>query len=107
MDREEPSLTYYRLEVAARLAGLSPSRLRRLEAQGLVRPARMVGTRRLFGEVEVARLRRIRRLTDDLGVNLAGVEVILRLVEDLAAARAALAEGSRRGGDGPSSQGAS
>lgn len=81
--------TYYRLEVVARLSGLSPSCVRRLERVGLIRPARQIGADALYGEREVIRLRRIRRLTRHLGVNLAGVAIILRLTEELAALRKA------------------
>jgi MerR family transcriptional regulator/heat shock protein HspR len=56
--------------------------------QGLIRPPRVEDGRPLFGESELARLRKIRRLTTDLGVNLAGVEIILRLTDELSAVRA-------------------
>ena len=80
---ERTEVTYFRREVAARLSGLSRERLRRLERSGLIRPARQQGPVRLYGAPELARLRKIRRLMDDLGVNLAGVEVILRLAEEV------------------------
>jgi MerR family transcriptional regulator/heat shock protein HspR len=71
--------TYCSVDIAAHLTGMSPSRIRRLLRAGLVEPAVVVHGRPFFGHAELARLRKIRRLTDDLGVNLAGVEVILRL----------------------------
>jgi MerR family transcriptional regulator/heat shock protein HspR len=79
---------YCSVEIAATTAGLSPGRVRRLVRLGVVRPAMVERGRLLFGETELARLRRIRRLMTDLGVNLAGVEVILRLTDELAAFRA-------------------
>ena len=80
--------TYCSVEVAAHLAGLSVTRVRRLVRTGLIQPPIVERGRPLFGEVELARLRKIRRLTTDLGVNLAGVEVILRLTDELYALRA-------------------
>jgi MerR family transcriptional regulator, heat shock protein HspR len=79
--------TYCSVEVAAHLAGVSVPRVRRLVRSGLVRPPVVERGRPLFGEAELARLRKIRRLTNDLGVNLAGVEIILRLTDELGALR--------------------
>jgi DNA-binding transcriptional MerR regulator len=81
--------TYFRLEVAAELAGLTPTRVRRLQRAGLVQPARVVGRRPLFSAREVARMRRIRRLREHLGLNLTSLAIVLRLVEELEALRAA------------------
>jgi MerR family transcriptional regulator, heat shock protein HspR len=80
--------TYCSVEVAAHLAGLSAGRVRRLVRSGLVRPRVVEQGRPLFGDIELTRLRKIRRLTTDLGVNLAGVEVILRLTDELSELRA-------------------
>ncbi|HEY0581494.1 MAG TPA: MerR family transcriptional regulator [Chloroflexota bacterium] len=80
--------SYCSIEVAAHLAGVPVARVRRLVRSGLVQPSALERGRPLFGEAELARLRRIRRLTNDLGVNLAGVEVVLRLTEELAFLRA-------------------
>jgi MerR family transcriptional regulator/heat shock protein HspR len=80
--------SYCSIEVAAHLAGVPVARVRRLVRTGLVQPSAVERGRPLFGEAELARLRRIRRLTNDLGVNLAGVEVVLRLTEELAILRA-------------------
>ena len=74
-------MTSCSLAVAAHLSGLSLSRARHLVRSGLVEPAAVEKGHPLFGPMELARFRKIRRLTDDLGVNLAGVEVILRLTE--------------------------
>ena len=90
-------MTYCRVEVAAELVGLPTSRIRRYLRAGLVQPARAERGVPLLGEAELARLRRIRRLTDDLGINLAGVEVVLRLVEEIEGLRAELARRERTG----------
>jgi MerR family transcriptional regulator/heat shock protein HspR len=74
---------YYELEVAARLTRLPAARVRRYVRIGLVRPSRLEGRTALFGEDELARLRTIRRLGEDLGINAAGVEVVLRLVDEI------------------------
>ena len=52
---------------------------------GLVRPARVEGEQTLFDDIEMARLRRIRRLGEDLGLNSAGIEVVLRLIDQIEA----------------------
>jgi MerR family transcriptional regulator/heat shock protein HspR len=71
------------ISVAAELAGLHPQTLRMYEARGLVRPARTPGGTRLYSESDVDRLRLIQRLTTELGLNLAGVEHVLRLEDEL------------------------
>ena len=75
------------VEIAASTSGLSAARVRHLVRVVLIQPVRIERGRPLFGEVELARLRRVRRLMTDLGVNLAGVEIILRLTDELAVAR--------------------
>jgi MerR family transcriptional regulator/heat shock protein HspR len=77
----------YRAEVVCQLLRLSPAKLRRYERRGLVSPRR-AGRWRVYDEAALQRLRRLRRLTEDLGVNLAGAEIILRLVDELAELRA-------------------
>lgn len=71
----------YTISVVARLVELHPQTLRNYEEQGLVVPQRTPGNFRLYTERDVQRLHKIVRLTNDLGVNLAGVEVILNLTE--------------------------
>lgn len=78
----------YMISVAAELAGLHPQTLRMYEAKGLVRPARTPGGTRLYSEQDVERLRLIQRLTGELGLNLAGVEHVLRLEDELRRLRA-------------------
>jgi MerR family transcriptional regulator/heat shock protein HspR len=70
----------YVISVVARLVDLHPQTLRRYEEIGLIKPARASG-RRLYSSRDLERLRRINRLVNDLGVNLAGVEVILNMSE--------------------------
>ena len=83
-----PDRPRYMISVAAELAGLHPQTLRMYEARGLVRPARTPGGTRLFSESDVERLRLVQRLTTELGLNLAGVEHVLRLEDELRRQRA-------------------
>ena len=76
------------ISVAARILGVRTQTLRYYERLGLIEPARTGGNQRVFSHRDVERIRRIRGLMDDLGVNLAGVEVILRLTELLSDERA-------------------
>jgi len=73
----------YMISVAAELAGVHPQTLRTYESKGLVRPKRTPGGTRLYSEADVERLRIIQRLTTELGLNLAGVELVLRLEDEL------------------------
>jgi len=73
----------YMISVAAELAGMHPQTLRTYETKGLVRPKRTPGGTRLYSEADVERLRIIQRLTTELGLNLAGVELVLRLEDEL------------------------
>jgi MerR family transcriptional regulator, heat shock protein HspR len=78
----------YMISVAAELVGMHPQTLRLYEAKGLVRPARTPGGTRLYSDGDVERLRLIQRLTTELGLNLAGVEHVLRLEDELRRLRA-------------------
>ena len=73
----------YMISVAAELVGMHPQTLRIYEAKGLIRPKRTAGNTRLYSEADVERLRLIQQLTTDLGLNLAGVEQVLRLEDEL------------------------
>src|SRR3954453_7448990 len=73
----------YMISVAAELVGMHPQTLRIYEQKGLVRPRRTAGNTRLYSEADLERLRLIQRLTGDLGLNLAGVEAVLGLEEQL------------------------
>lgn len=69
----------YVISVAARMVELHPQTLRYYERAGLIRPYRSRGNRRLYSPSDIDRLRTIIRLVDELGVNLAGVEVIIHM----------------------------
>ena len=77
----------YVISVAAEMLGLHPQTLRHYEKLGLVTPERTNGNIRRYSARDIARLRRIQQLMDDLGVNLAGVEVILTLHDRMEAQR--------------------
>ena len=78
----------YMISVAAELVGMHPQTLRLYENKGLVRPKRTPGGTRLYSEADVERLRIVQRLTTELGLNLAGVELVLRLEDELRKAHA-------------------
>jgi len=73
----------YMISVAAEIVGMHPQTLRIYEQKGLVRPKRTAGNTRLYSDVDLERLRLIQRLTGELGLNLAGVEQVLRLEDEL------------------------
>jgi len=71
----------YVISIAARMVGVHTYTLRYYERVGIVEPSRSRGNIRLYSESDIAQLRRVKTLMDDLGVNLAGVEVIMRMVQ--------------------------
>jgi MerR family transcriptional regulator, heat shock protein HspR len=82
----------YVISVAARILGVQTHTLRYYEKVGIVEPRRSQGNIRLYSDVDLALLRRVKTLMDDLGVNLAGVEVVLRLAQQLNEAQRRVAE---------------
>jgi MerR family transcriptional regulator/heat shock protein HspR len=78
----------YMISVAADLVGMHPQTLRIYESKGLVRPQRTAGNTRLYSDADLDRLKLIQRLTTELGLNLAGVEHVLRLEDELRRMRA-------------------
>ncbi|MBI5290244.1 MAG: MerR family transcriptional regulator [Chloroflexi bacterium] len=84
MDADEP---VYVISIAARIVGVHQQTLRMYERQGLLTPWRKAN-RRLYSRRDIERVRQIQRLVADLGVNLAGAEVILRMSERLQEAEA-------------------
>ncbi|WP_420597219.1 heat shock protein transcriptional repressor HspR, fused homodimer type [Deinococcus sp.] len=80
----------YVISIAAELVDMHPQTLRLYERKGLIRPGRSSGKTRLYSERDIEHLREIRRLTQELGVNLAGVEEIMRLRFELDANRGQL-----------------
>jgi MerR family transcriptional regulator/heat shock protein HspR len=85
LDGSLPSNAAFVISVAARLVGVHEQTLRYYERAGLVEPARSKGRIRLYSLHDLERVRQIRRLTDEMGVNLAGVEVIMRLTDRIRA----------------------
>ncbi|MDI6827343.1 MAG: MerR family transcriptional regulator [Armatimonadota bacterium] len=79
-DEDEP---VYMIGVAAKLCEMHPQTLRMYERIGLIKPKRVGRKNRMYSDRDIERLRQIQRLTHDLGVNLAGVEVIFRLLEQM------------------------
>src|SRR5919197_1829017 len=73
----------YMISIAAELVGMHPQTLRIYENKGLINPKRTRGNTRLYSEADLERLRLIQRLTTDLGLNLAGVEQVLKLEDEL------------------------
>jgi MerR family transcriptional regulator, heat shock protein HspR len=73
----------YMISVAADLVGMHPQTLRIYENKGLIRPKRTAGNTRLYSEADLERLRLIQKLTNELGLNLAGVELVIRLEDEL------------------------
>lgn len=78
-DRLPDDEPVYQISIVARLVGLHQQTIRSYERIGLVQPARSAGNTRLYSQRDVDRLQQVVRLVNDLGINLAGVEVILRL----------------------------
>jgi MerR family transcriptional regulator/heat shock protein HspR len=68
------------ISVAARMVGVHAQTLRHYERVGLIWPSRTVGRQRLYSVADIERLRRLKSLTEDMGVNLAGAEVALKLM---------------------------
>ena len=73
----------YMISVAAELVGMHPQTLRIYEQKGLVRPQRTAGNTRLYSDADVERLKLVQRLTTELGLNLAGVERVLHMEDEL------------------------
>ena len=84
----EASEPIYVISVAAAILEVHPQTLRCYERAGLVQPSRSRGNIRLYSQENIERLRLIQRLMDDLGVNLAGVEVIMNMSERIRALEA-------------------
>ena len=74
----------YVISIAAEMLGTQAYTLRYYEKVGIIKPARSRGHIRLYSDMDIALLRRVRTLMEDLGINLAGVEVILRMSQQIA-----------------------
>ncbi len=88
-DDDEPC---YVISIAARLVGLHQQTLRYYERAGLIEPHRTGGNIRMYSNADVQRIRQAQRLIEELGVNLAGVEVVLRMNDQLRVLQAELDE---------------
>jgi len=82
----------FQISVVSRMVGIHQQTIRSYERVGLLNPARSSGNTRLFSHADVERLRQVVRLVNDLGINLAGVEVILRLSRQIEALQQELIE---------------
>ena len=88
----------YFISMAARLLDMHPQTLRKYERLGLVRPSRTIGSMRLYSRGELERLRLIKHLVDEAGVNLAGVQRLLGIAEAVRRIQPLIsAEGARTG----------
>jgi MerR family transcriptional regulator/heat shock protein HspR len=79
----DPARGVYMISVAAELAGMHPQTLRIYESRGLIQPQRSPKNTRLYSQEDVDRLRRIQELTSELGMNLAGVEKVFELEQEI------------------------
>src|ERR687893_2439737 len=82
-DSEDRSRGVYMISVAAELAGMHPQTLRIYETRGLITPRRSAKNTRLYSDEDVERLRRVQELTTELGMNLAGVEKVFELEQEI------------------------
>jgi MerR family transcriptional regulator/heat shock protein HspR len=71
------------ISVAARMLSMHPQTLRKYERVGLVKPSRTIGMLRLYSQEDITKLRMIKHLVEEIGLNLAGVELIIAMVERL------------------------
>ncbi len=76
-----PDQDLYFISMAARMLGMHPQTLRKYERLGLVRPSRTIGSVRLYSRDELVRLKMIKRLVADAGINLAGIQRLLSIAE--------------------------
>ena len=83
MQRDDSDTPLYMIGIVAQILSIHPQTLRLYEREGLVRPKRSQGNTRLYSQRDVERVQFILHLTRDMGVNLAGVEVILRMREQM------------------------
>jgi MerR family transcriptional regulator/heat shock protein HspR len=88
------------ISVAAEMLGMHPQTLRKYERLGLIQPSRALGSMRLYSRDELERLRVIKRLVDDLGINLAGVQRLLSIAEAMQRVRPLLDEQALNTGAG-------
>jgi MerR family transcriptional regulator/heat shock protein HspR len=90
----------YFISTAAEMLGMHPQTLRKYERLGLIQPTRTVGSMRLYDREELERLRLIKRLVDELGINLAGVQRLLQVAEAMQRIRPLMEENALTTGAG-------
>src|SRR5688500_3124513 len=90
----------YFISMAAELLGMHPQTLRKYERLGLIQPSRTMGSMRLYSREELERLRLIKRLVDELGINLAGVQRLLVVAEAMQRIRPLMDESALTSGAG-------
>ena len=90
-----PDEPVFEISVVARIVGVHQQTLRSYERLGLVAPQRTPGNTRLYSQQDIARLQQVRRLVNELGINVSGVEVILRMSRQIEELQAELAETRR------------
>ena len=88
------------ISMAAEILGMHPQTLRKYERLGLIQPTRTIGSMRLYSREELERLRLIKRLVDELGINLAGVQRLLSIAEVMQRIRPLMDENSLSTGTG-------
>src|SRR2546425_13253546 len=88
------------ISMAARMLGMHPQTLRKYERLGLVQPTRTMGSMRLYSREELERLRIIKRLVDDAGINLAGIQRLLSIAEVIQRIRPLTRDEALSGRDG-------
>src|SRR5438128_11886557 len=88
------------ISVAAQMLGMHPQTLRKYERLGFIQPSRTLGSMRLYSREELERLRLIKHLVDELGINLAGVQRLLAIAEAMQRVRPLMEEGALSTGAG-------
>src|SRR5438552_9582510 len=91
---------HYFISMAAERLGMHPQTLRKYERLGLIQPSRTIGSMRLYSRQELERLRVIKHLVDELGINLAGVQRLLSIAEVMERIQPLMDEGSLSTGAG-------
>lgn len=90
----------YFISMAAEMLGMHPQTLRKYERLGLIQPSRTIGSMRLYSRQELERLRLIKHLVDEAGINLAGVQRLLSIAEVMQRIRPLMDEGTLSTGSG-------
>lgn len=89
------------ISVAARLVQMHPQTLRKYEREGLIAPSRTQGNLRLYSDQDIERLRQVKYLVEDLGLNLAGVQIVLNITRRIRELRAFTTDQTARFADDP------